>query len=55
VHFLDVGGVAVPEAAGLAAMASGARALARNDDGLLKAMVPVLDSLYASFSAACSE
>ncbi len=50
VHYLDVGGVPVPEAAGLAAIVGGARAMERNDDELLAALSPVLDSLYASFS-----
>jgi hypothetical protein len=50
VHYLDVGGVPVPEAAGLAAIVGGARATWRNDDDLLAALSPVLDSLYTSFS-----
>ena len=49
VHFLDVGGIPVPEAAGLAAVVAGARALHENDSALLKAVSPVLDSLYAAF------
>jgi hypothetical protein len=49
VHFLDVGGIPVPEAAGLAAVVSGARALHPDDTALLKAVSPVLDSLYAAF------
>jgi hypothetical protein len=51
VHFLDVGGIPVPEAAGLAAVVSGARALHESDSALLKAVSPVLDSLYAAFRA----
>jgi hypothetical protein len=51
VHFLDVGGVPIPEAAGLAAVVSGARALHPDDTALLKAVSPVLDSLYAAFLA----
>jgi len=51
VHFLDVGGVPVPEAAGLAAMVTGARALHADDAALLESVSPVLDSLYAAFSA----
>jgi hypothetical protein len=51
VHYLDVGGVPIPEAAGLAAIVSGARALHRDDTALLKAVSPVLDSLYAAFVA----
>jgi len=50
VHYLDVGGVPMPEAAGFAAIMAGARASQPNDDALLKTMTPVLDSLYASYS-----
>jgi hypothetical protein len=50
VHYLDVGGVPIPEAAGLCAIVTGARALQRDDDALLRAIAPVLDSLYASYS-----
>lgn len=50
VHHLDVGGIPVPEAPGFAAIVAGARALQPNDDELLKAMTPVLDSLYAGYS-----
>jgi len=48
VHCLDVGGVPVPEAAGFAAILSGARARQTNDDKLLQSMSGVLDALYAS-------
>jgi hypothetical protein len=51
VHFLDVGGVPVPEAAGLAAVVTGAKDLHSGDSALLEAVSPVLDSLYAAFSA----
>lgn len=50
VHYLDVGGVPVPEAAGFASIMSGAREIQPNDDALLAAMAPVLDSLYAAYS-----
>jgi hypothetical protein len=49
VHYLDVGGVPVAEAAGFATIMAGARALQNDDDVLLKAMTPVLDSLYAGY------
>lgn len=49
VHYLDVGGVAVPEAPGFAAIMAGARAQAPDDDALLQAMSTVLDSLYAAY------
>jgi hypothetical protein len=49
VHTLDVGGVPVPEAAGFAAILTGARASCADDDQVLIAMTPVLDALYAAF------
>ena len=49
VHHLDVGGIPVPEAPGFATIMAGARALQKDDDELLKAMTPVLDSLYAGY------
>jgi hypothetical protein len=51
VHYLDVGGVPIPEAAGLAAVVSGARELHPDDTALLRAVSPVLDSLHAAFLA----
>jgi hypothetical protein len=51
VHFLDVGGISVPEAPGLAAIVSGARAGEPNDDGLLRLVSPVLDSLYRAYAS----
>lgn len=50
VHALDVGGAAVPEAAGFEAMMSGARQRAADDDALLLEMSGALDSLYAFYS-----
>jgi hypothetical protein len=50
VHYLDVGGIPVPEAAGFAAIVSGARTLQPDDDALLKRVSPILDSLYHSFA-----
>jgi hypothetical protein len=50
VHFLDVGGIPVAEAAGLAAIVSGTRTLHADDDALLKHVTPVLDSLYQSYA-----
>jgi hypothetical protein len=52
VHYLDVGGVPVAEAPGFASIMSGARTLQANDDALLNAITPVLDSLYAAYSNA---
>lgn len=50
VRYLDVGGLPMPEAAGFAAIMTGARVLQRDDDSLLKLVTPVLDSLYAAFA-----
>ncbi len=50
-HHLDVGGIPKPEGPGFAAIVAGARALQPDDDALLKAMTPVLDSLYAEFAS----
>lgn len=50
VHYLDVGGVVIPEAAGLAAIMAGARAQQPNDDKLLQSMGAVLDALHASYT-----
>jgi hypothetical protein len=49
VHYLDVGGIAVAEAAGFEAILAGVRAYSRDDDELLAAMQPVLDALYSGF------
>jgi hypothetical protein len=49
VHYLDVGGIPIPEAAGFAAIVSGSRALQSDDDALLEQVSPVLDSLYRSY------
>ena len=50
VHYLDVGGVPVPEAAGFAAMLAGARAQGVSDDELLTQIGRTLDFLYAAYS-----
>jgi len=50
VHHLDVGGIPTAEGPGFAAVMTGARALQTDDDALLEAMAPVLDSLYKSYS-----
>jgi hypothetical protein len=55
VHHLDVGGIPVAEGPGFATIMAGTRALQADDDGLLKAITPVLDSLYAGYSAADRE
>src|SRR5215467_2257782 len=52
VHHLDVGGIPIAEGPGFAAIMAGARSLQPDDDALLKAMTPVLDSLYAGYADA---
>jgi len=48
VHYLDAGGIPVPEAAGLESVLSGLRELHANDDALAAAAAAVFDALYAS-------
>lgn len=55
VHHLDVGGIPVAEGPGLTTIMAGARALQNDDDALLRAMTPVLDSLYAGYATASVE
>jgi hypothetical protein len=50
VHYLDVGGIPVPEGAGFTTIMTGARLQGLGDDALLELIAPVLDSLYAAFS-----
>jgi hypothetical protein len=52
VHHLDVGGIPVAEAPGFSTILAGARTLHTDDAGLLKAMTPVLDGLYAGYVSA---
>ncbi len=54
VHFLDVGGAAVPEAAGFEAILAGLRDDTPDDHALLTAMTPVLDALYRRYSTAAT-
>jgi hypothetical protein len=52
VHFLDVGGIPVAEAAGFAAIVAGARAIHADDQALLNSVTPMLNSLYQSYRQA---
>lgn len=52
VRYLDVGGIPVPEAAGLASVLAGLRALHADDDLLIHAAASVFDALYAAPGAA---
>ncbi|WP_249322274.1 chromate resistance protein ChrB domain-containing protein [Halomonas sp. PGE1] len=49
VHYLDVGGAPVPEAAGLRLMLSGARERCADDDALLAHVGVLLDDVYQAF------
>jgi hypothetical protein len=49
VHYLDVGGIQPPEAAGIESVLSGMRNAIDNDDQLLQAACAVFDGLLASF------
>lgn len=49
VHYLDVGGLPAPEAAGLEALLAGMRAAIADDDQLLEAASGAFDFIYASF------
>jgi hypothetical protein len=48
VHFLDAGGIPVPEAAGLEAVLAGLREVHADDDALAAAAAVVFDALYAA-------
>jgi hypothetical protein len=49
VHFLDVGGVPVAEAAGVETLLAGARSRTRSDDELLAEAMRVFDWLYQAY------
>ena len=52
VHFLDVGGIPVPDATGLETMLRGAKDKARSDDALLAEAMRTFDLLYSGYRAA---
>jgi hypothetical protein len=52
VHYLDVGGIPIPEANGLETMLKGAKERARGDDQLLAEAMRTLDLLYSGYRAA---
>ena len=53
VHYLDVGGIPAPEAAGLEAVLAGLREVHADDDRLVRAAAAVFDALYAAPNGAC--
>ena len=48
VHYLDVGGIPAPEAAGLESVLAGLRELHADDDSLVAAAAAVFDALHAA-------
>ena len=55
VHFLDAGGIPVPDAKGLETMLKGAREKTQSDDALLAEAMRTLDLLYAAYRGASPE
>jgi hypothetical protein len=55
VHYLDVGGIPVADAAGVATALTGAKQQSRDDDQLLKHALSLFDWLYAAYTDAESE
>jgi hypothetical protein len=49
VHFLDVGGIPIPDAKGLETMLKGAKEKARSDDALLAEAMRVFDLLHSAY------
>src|SRR4030067_1720994 len=49
VHFLDAGGIPVPDAKGLETVLKGAKEKAQSDDGLLAEAMRTPDLLYAAY------
>src|SRR5688572_1199772 len=52
VHFLDIGGIPAPDAAGVETMLKGAKEKARGDDALLAEAMRTFDLLYSGYRAA---
>ena len=52
VHFLDIGGIPVPDATGLETLLKGAKEKARGDDALLAEAMRTFDLLYSGYRAA---
>jgi hypothetical protein len=51
VHFLDAGGIPVPDAKGLETMLRGAKEKIKNDDALLAEATRIFELLYTAYSA----
>jgi hypothetical protein len=52
VHFLDAGGIPVPEAKGVETLLKGAREKAKDDDALLAEALRIFDLLYTGYAPA---
>jgi hypothetical protein len=55
VHYLDVGGIPVSDAAGVATILAGARQKSRDDDQLLRHALALFDFLYAAYAESDAE
>ncbi len=55
VHYLDVGGLPVSDAPGVAAMLTGAKQRSRDDDQLLRHAITLFDLLYAAYAEGDAE
>jgi hypothetical protein len=51
VHFLDIGGIPVPDAKGLETLLRGAREKAKSDDALLAEAMRIFDLFYSAYAA----
>ena len=54
VHFLDIGGIAVPDARGLETLLEGVRDAARSDDEMAREAAKIFDLLYRAYRAAAA-
>ncbi|TMH27141.1 MAG: chromate resistance protein, partial [Betaproteobacteria bacterium] len=50
VHFLDIGGVPVPDAKGLETLLRGIKEKARSDDALLAEAMRIFDHFYSAYA-----
>jgi hypothetical protein len=55
VHYLDVGGIPVSDAPGVATILAGARQKSRDDDQLLKHALALFDFLHAAYAESDAE
>ena len=55
IHFLDVGGIPVPDANGLEMVLRGARDKARSDDQLVLAAARIFDHVYSAYRVSAAE